>query len=127
MSKQDRQGARTVADLERRLNTRKTFAEAMGLAKDAKKVADEAMEPIYGDSPDGVDSALFVILGKNSTVKLYAFFTWASMLSGSWTSAEYQALMNVPGCRLMAINPPCLYRRLHILMQKRVNIAYGWG
>ena len=44
MSKQDRQGARTVTDLERRLNTRKTFAEAMGLAQDAKKTADEAKE-----------------------------------------------------------------------------------
>lgn len=44
MSKQDRQGARTVADLERKLNTRKTFAEVMGLAKKAKEAADEAKE-----------------------------------------------------------------------------------
>lgn len=44
MSKQDRQGARTVTDLERRLNTRKTFAEAMGLAKKAQKTAEEAKE-----------------------------------------------------------------------------------
>lgn len=44
MSKQDRQGARTVEDLERRLNTRKTFAEAMGLAKAAKEAADAASE-----------------------------------------------------------------------------------
>lgn len=73
MSKQDRQGARTVADLERRLNTRKTFAEAMGLAKEAKETADEAKEALYGDSPVGVDSALFVISGKNITIQFYAF------------------------------------------------------
>lgn len=57
MSKQDRQGARTVADLERRLNTRKTFAEAMGLAKEAKKVADEAKEQAKKaqGTVDGID------------------------------------------------------------------------
>ena len=57
MSKQDRQGARTVEDLERRLNTRKTFAEAMGLAKKAKKVADEASEQAKKaqNAVDGID------------------------------------------------------------------------
>lgn len=57
MSKQDRQGARTVADLERRLNTRKTFAEAMGLAKKAKKAADEAKEQAKKaqGAVDGID------------------------------------------------------------------------
>ena len=44
MSKQDRQGARTVADLERRLNTRRSFAEVMGLIEKAKEAADEAKE-----------------------------------------------------------------------------------
>lgn len=37
MSKQDRQGARTPADLERKYNFGKTFAELMGLALDAQK------------------------------------------------------------------------------------------
>mgnify|MGYP003290312590 CR=1 FL=1 len=57
MSKQDRQGARTVTDLERRLNTRKTFAEAMGLAKDAKKTAEAASEQAKKaqESVDGID------------------------------------------------------------------------
>jgi hypothetical protein len=57
MSKQDRQGARTVADLERRLNTRKTFAEAMGLAEEAKKVADAASEQANKaqSAVDGID------------------------------------------------------------------------
>ncbi len=57
MSKQDRQGARTVTDLERRLNTRKTFAEAMGLAQDAKKVADAANEQAkkVQNAVDGID------------------------------------------------------------------------
>ena len=57
MSKQDRQGARTVADLERRLNTRKSFAEAMGLAKEAKKAADAAGEQAKKaqGAVDGID------------------------------------------------------------------------
>ena len=37
MNKQDRQGARTPADLERKYNFGKTFAELMGLALDAQK------------------------------------------------------------------------------------------
>jgi hypothetical protein len=37
MSKQDRQGVRTPADLERKYNFGKTFAELMGLAQDAQK------------------------------------------------------------------------------------------
>ena len=57
MSKQDRHGARTVTDLERRLNTRKTFAEAMGLAKEAKKTADDASERAKKaqSAVDGID------------------------------------------------------------------------
>lgn len=36
MSKQDRQGARTAADLERRYNFGKTFAEVLGIASDTR-------------------------------------------------------------------------------------------
>lgn len=70
MSKQDRQGARTVTDLERRLNTRKTFAEAMGLAKEAKKVADEASEQAKAaqNAVDGIDhEKVFQLLTENET------------------------------------------------------------
>lgn len=42
MSKQDRQGARTASDLERKYNFGETFAEVMGLADDAKRAAEEA-------------------------------------------------------------------------------------
>lgn len=37
MSKQDRQGARTVADIEQRYNFRKSFAEVMGVAEETAK------------------------------------------------------------------------------------------
>ena len=70
MSKQDRQGARTVADLERRLNTRKTFAEAMGLAKDAKATADAANEQAKKaqSAVDGIDhEKIFDLLTENGT------------------------------------------------------------
>ncbi len=42
MSRQDRQGARTVSDLERRYNFEKSFAEVMGIASDARNEAQEA-------------------------------------------------------------------------------------
>lgn len=42
MSKQDRQGARTPADLERKYSFGKSFAEVMGLAKDAQDAAEKA-------------------------------------------------------------------------------------
>ena len=41
MSKQDRQGARTPADLERKYNFGKSFAELMGMATDAQKSLSE--------------------------------------------------------------------------------------
>lgn len=40
MSKQDRQGARTPADLERKYNFGKTFAELLGIANDARNSVD---------------------------------------------------------------------------------------
>lgn len=40
MSKQDRQGARTPADLERKYNFGKTFAELLGIASDARNSVD---------------------------------------------------------------------------------------
>ena len=42
MSKQDRQGARTAAQLEQKYHFGESFAEAMGLAMDAQKTAAEA-------------------------------------------------------------------------------------
>ena len=41
MSKQDRQGVRTPADLERKYNFGKTFAEVMGMASDAQRTVSE--------------------------------------------------------------------------------------
>lgn len=47
MSKQDRQGARTAADLERKYSWGKQFSEILGIANDAR------------DSVDSVESALY--------------------------------------------------------------------
>lgn len=46
MSKQDRQGARTAADIERKYNFGKRFAEIMGIAEDAQEVAEEAKQAV---------------------------------------------------------------------------------
>lgn len=45
-SKQDRQGARTAADIERKYSFGKTFAEVMGIAEGAQKVAEEAKKTV---------------------------------------------------------------------------------
>lgn len=42
MSKQDRQGVRTAADVERKYNFGKSFSEVMGIAEEAKRIAQEA-------------------------------------------------------------------------------------
>lgn len=44
MSKQDRQGARTVADLERRYSFGKRFSEVIGVATDAREMAEDVNE-----------------------------------------------------------------------------------
>jgi hypothetical protein len=48
MSKQDRHGARTTADLERKYNFGKSFAEVMGLANDARRSAEAAEKRFEG-------------------------------------------------------------------------------
>ena len=46
MSKQDRQGARTPADIERKYYFEKRFAEVMGVALDAQKSVEETRAKI---------------------------------------------------------------------------------
>lgn len=48
MSKQDRQGARTASDLEQRYQFGKTFAEVMGIASDARDLAEYAKKSYEG-------------------------------------------------------------------------------
>lgn len=58
MSKQDRQGARTPADLERRYSFGKTFAEMLGMAEEAKKEAEKANKAIGGLDQDKIFNIL---------------------------------------------------------------------
>jgi hypothetical protein len=53
MSKQDKQGVRTAAELERKYNIGKSFAEVIGIATDAQQAADEAAAGV-----DGLDEKL---------------------------------------------------------------------
>lgn len=57
-AKQDRQGARTPADLERRYNFGQSFAEIMGIATDAQKKAEEANESYKGLDHDTIFNLL---------------------------------------------------------------------
>lgn len=68
MSKQDRQGARTVTDLERKYNFERSFAEVMGVATDARTSAEEARKAAQeaNDSFSGLDqTAIFNLLTNN--------------------------------------------------------------
>lgn len=58
MSKQDRQGARTVEDLERRLNYGERFNEVMGVANDARHTAEEALQSVSDLTQEQVFNAL---------------------------------------------------------------------
>lgn len=61
MSKQDRQGARIVTDLERKYKFGESFAKIMGIAVDAQKTAEEA-----GEQFEGLDQkTIFNILTNN--------------------------------------------------------------
>lgn len=57
MSKQDRQGARTPADLEYRYAFGKSFAEVMGIATDARNYAEEAkkVSASVKETNDGIE------------------------------------------------------------------------
>lgn len=68
-NKQDRQGARTPADLERKYNFEKNFAEIMGVALDAQKSVKESQKKI--------DAELSLKLGKDDNDQI------VSMLNAS--------------------------------------------
>lgn len=57
MSKQDRQGARTPAQLEQRYRFGQTFAEAMGLSKEALETAEKAKQTAEGAVDEATDAA----------------------------------------------------------------------
>ena len=65
MSKQDRQGARTPAELMSRYNFGKTFAEVMGFAESAQKTAEEAKETASKVDEKLTPEEIFNILTNN--------------------------------------------------------------
>ena len=64
-AKQDRQGARTPADLERRYNFGQSFAEVMGLANDARKSAEEALAAAENAGKPMTSEEVFNLLTNN--------------------------------------------------------------
>lgn len=55
-NKQDRQGARTATDLERKYNFGKTFAELMGIALDARESVDSLASTLRSEMRDQITS-----------------------------------------------------------------------
>lgn len=62
-TKQDRTAARTVSDLERKYDFNKSFAEVMGVATDARAIAEDARNPAQYLTPEEVFN-LFTDNGK---------------------------------------------------------------
>jgi hypothetical protein len=69
MSKQDRQGARTLAELMSRYNFGKTFAEIMGIATDAQKTAEKASDAVSSLDGSLDHDEIFNRLTKNGTLQ----------------------------------------------------------
>lgn len=67
MSKQDRQGARTVSELARRYNFDKSFAEVLGIAKDAQDIALRAAEAVASIDPNLTADEIFDLLTNGGT------------------------------------------------------------
>lgn len=64
-AKQDRQGARTVPDLERKYKFGESFAEVMGIATDARKAAELAQDAAENPSAKLTQDEIFNLLTNN--------------------------------------------------------------
>lgn len=82
MSKQDRQGARTPSDIERKYNFGKTFAEVMGIATDAQQAADKAASGV-----DGLDNKL-------NQAEIFNRLTNNGQLQGIYRGADGEIYIN---------------------------------
>jgi hypothetical protein len=93
MNKQDRQGARTLAELMSRYKFGKSFAEVFGLAKDAQNAADKAQNAAE-QAQKAVDSldheAIFNLLTNNG--ELQGLYRQDGKL---YINAEYVQILNL--------------------------------
>lgn len=69
MSKQDRQGARNISEFMSRYNLGKSFAEMFGLAKEAKRVAEEAKSTASDPAKNLTHEEIFNLLTKNGALQ----------------------------------------------------------
>ena len=95
MSKQDGYASRTAADLERKYNFGKTFAEVYGLVSDAQQTADEAKEAIEGLDQEAIFNLLTnfgqaqgVYRGADGNVYMNASYIKSGKLAADYIDAE---------------------------------------
>lgn len=69
MSKQDRVAPRTATDIERKYNFGKSFAEVMGIAEDARDVAEEAKNAASKPAEKLTHDEVFNLLTQNGTLQ----------------------------------------------------------
>lgn len=69
MSKQDRQGVRTATDLEQKYNFGQSFAEVMGIARDAQTAANKAAEEAGNANNKLTPDEIFNLLTNNGQNK----------------------------------------------------------
>jgi hypothetical protein len=98
MSKQDRQGARTPADLERKYNFGKTFAEILGIANDAREAVDSLESVLRDEITEQAtsitrDTERIVLSASESYVKKDDFEGYKESISTNFTVTSEQILM----------------------------------
>lgn len=69
MSKQDRQAVRTATDIERKYNFGKSFAEVMGIAEDARNMAQDAKDSASSPAENMTHEEVFNLLTKDGTMQ----------------------------------------------------------
>jgi hypothetical protein len=99
MSKQDRQGVRTPADLERKYKFGESFAEVMGIARDAQTAAEEAKKNSEDAASKLTPDEIFNLLTNNGALQgIYRgddgeIYINASYIKGGMIISEGQAYL----------------------------------
>lgn len=136
-SKQDRQGARTAADLERRYRFGKTFKEFMGAVEDVERDAQEAQETAdqAKESFDGLDQMKIfnlltkngekqgIVMGEDGKIYINAEF----LVAGIIASVNGAVKLDLSGNKLEISIPPTAvyYRRKSIIFNEHGLMGYG--
>lgn len=136
-SKQDRQGARTAAELDRRYGFGKTFAEFMGAVEDVERAAQEAQDAAENaqESFEGLDQMKIfnlltnngerqgIVMGEDGKIYINAEF----LVAGVIASVSGAVKLDLSGNKLEISIPPTAvyYRQKSIVFNEHGIMGYG--